>query len=65
MDNEYEQRNGGRIGEYGDIRVKNPAPGTRYDGGPNEGTRGLRAEPAQPGTRYDGGPDEGTRGPAR
>ena len=51
--------------EYGDLRVKNPTPGTRYDGGPNEGTRGLRAEPAQPGTRYDGGPDEGTRGPAR
>jgi hypothetical protein len=35
------------------------APGTRYDGGPEEGTRG--AVPArQPGVRYDGGPEEGT-----
>jgi hypothetical protein len=37
---------------------------TRYDGGPEEGTRGMtqqRSVPA-PGTRYDGGPDEGTRG---
>jgi hypothetical protein len=39
------------------------APGTRYDGGPEEGTRGAIAEPVAPGTRYDGGPDEGTRGP--
>jgi hypothetical protein len=42
------------------------APGTRYDGGPDEGTRGpLSVNPstgyATP--RYDGGPDEGTRGP--
>ena len=38
--------------------------GTRFDGGPDEGTRGLStgAAPA-PGTRFDGGPDEGTRGP--
>ena len=38
--------------------------GTRFDGGPDEGTRGLStsAVPA-PGTRFDGGPDEGTRGP--
>lgn len=35
---------------------------TRYDGGPEEGTRGsVPAEPA--GIRYDGGPEEGTRGP--
>jgi hypothetical protein len=47
---------------YGDF---NPATGrpdstsTRYDGGPEEGTRG--AVPArQPGVRYDGGPEEGT-----
>jgi hypothetical protein len=42
-----------------------PAPGTRYDGGPEEGTRGpssTPAPPAAPGTRYDGGPEEGTRG---
>jgi hypothetical protein len=37
-------------------------PGTRYDGGPEEGTRGAIAEPPAPGTRYDGGPEEGTRG---
>jgi hypothetical protein len=34
------------------------APGTRFDGGPDEGTRGTSA-PA-PGTRFDGGPDEGS-----
>jgi hypothetical protein len=39
---------------------------TRYDGGPEEGTRGALSvsEPVSPtaGTRYDGGPEEGTRG---
>jgi hypothetical protein len=38
--------------------------GTRYDGGPDEGTRGMtqqRSVPA-PETRYDGGPEEGSRG---
>ena len=42
------------------------APGTRFDGGPEEGTRGIIAQPKaqpQPGTRFDGGPEEGTRGP--
>jgi hypothetical protein len=38
------------------------APGTRYDGGPEEGTRAIIAVPQAPATRYDGGPDEGTRG---
>ena len=40
-------------------------PGTRFDGGPDEGTRGIQVappEPLAPGTRFDGGPDEGTRG---
>ena len=38
-----------------------PTGNTRYDGGPEEGSRGL--VPAQPpSTRYDGGPEEGTRG---
>jgi hypothetical protein len=47
---------------YGDF---NPATGrpdstsTRYDGGPEEGTRGVAPAP-QPGVRYDGGPEEGT-----
>jgi hypothetical protein len=39
------------------------APGLRYDGGPDEGSRGPRAVPPPADTRYDGGPDEGTRGP--
>jgi hypothetical protein len=33
--------------------------GTRFDGGPEEGTRGIVAT-RQPGVRYDGGPEEGT-----
>ena len=41
-------------------------PGTRFDGGPEEGTRGLIAQPRRPripaGARFDGGPEEGTRG---
>jgi len=39
--------------------------GTRYDGGPEEGTRGAISTPqvAPAGTRYDGGPEEGSRGP--
>jgi hypothetical protein len=37
--------------------------GTRFDGGPDEGTRGISTGHAlPPGTRFDGGPDEGTRG---
>jgi hypothetical protein len=36
--------------------------GLRYDGGPEEGTRGAQVAPVAPGTRYDGGPEEGTRG---
>ena len=36
--------------------------GTRFDGGPDEGTRGAQAIAPTPGTRFDGGPDEGTRG---
>jgi hypothetical protein len=38
-------------------------PGTRFDGGPDEGTRGIQPSVLPPGTRFDGGPDEGTRGP--
>jgi hypothetical protein len=38
-----------------------PAPNgtTRYDGGPEEGTRGAIASPRVRSTRYDGGPEEG------
>jgi type II secretory pathway pseudopilin PulG len=38
--------------------------GTRFDGGPEEGTRGLASQASAPATtRFDGGPEEGTRGP--
>ena len=48
-----------------------PAGTTRYDGGPEEGSRGPVKDYSQnsstgdvaPGTRFDGGPEEGTRGP--
>jgi hypothetical protein len=40
------------------------AAGTRFDGGPEEGTRGLASQRTAPAsTRFDGGPEEGTRGP--
>jgi len=49
----------------GSAGVSAPAPsGTRYDGGPEEGTRGLISGQS-PTTRSDGGPEEGTRGPTR
>jgi hypothetical protein len=37
--------------------------GIRYDGGPEEGTRGPAAAQPSATIRYDGGPEEGTRGP--
>jgi hypothetical protein len=43
------------------VTAAGPTGSTRYDGGPEEGTRGAVAGPPV-GTRYDGGPDEGTRG---
>ena len=46
-----------------DTVQQNLPAGTRFDGGPDEGTRGIQAQPVAPGTRFDGGPDEGTRGP--
>ena len=51
--------------------VTAPDPsGARYDGGPEEGTRGTSISPTRdplsapqsPSARYDGGPEEGTRG---
>jgi hypothetical protein len=51
----------------GAAQATTPAPSgdIRYDGGPEEGTRGalspVRPAPAA-GVRYDGGPEEGTRG---
>jgi hypothetical protein len=56
--------------------VPAPPSSTRYDGGPEEGTRGSRQSSAASssqvyvnpstgyaGTRYDDGPEEGTGGP--
>jgi type II secretory pathway pseudopilin PulG len=44
-------------------QVQTPA-GTRFDGGPEEGTRGPASQASAPvTTRFDGGPEEGTRGP--
>lgn len=44
-------------------------PGTRYDGGPDEGTRGATVvdtpNKALIEPRYDGGPEEGSRGLGR
>ena len=37
---------------------------TRYDGGPEEGTRGTVAV-QPPNSPYDGSPEEGTRGPVK
>jgi hypothetical protein len=44
------------------VTVTLPA-GQRYDGGPDEGTRGANATALPSDIRYDGGPDEGTVGP--
>jgi uncharacterized iron-regulated membrane protein len=46
------------------VASRGPAPaqttvGQRYDGGPEEGTRGV-AQTQRPAARYDGGPEEGT-----
>src|SRR5215207_10385935 len=41
------------------LSAPGPAGSTRYDGGPEEGSRAVA--PAQPpSSRYDGGPEEGT-----
>jgi hypothetical protein len=64
-----------QVGPYPSAGSLSPTlrPGTRYDGGPEEGTRGRFIAPAEgslsvppfPDTRYDGGPEEGTRGPGQ
>jgi hypothetical protein len=41
------------------VSTPSPAGSTRYDGGPEEGTRGV-VPARQPGVRYDGGPEEGS-----
>ena len=47
-----------------DLRIAPRPDGLRFDGGPDEGTRGVIAAWA-PDTRSDGGPEEGSRGPSR
>jgi hypothetical protein len=59
---------GPRAGHVGDVvsptQLPSPAvSSTRFDGGPNEGTRGAAVQYSAS-TRFDGGPDEGTRGAA-
>jgi hypothetical protein len=41
------------------VPLTSPPTSTRYDGGPEEGTRGAIGPSS---VRYDGGPEEGTRG---
>ena len=43
------------------LSAPGPTGNTRYDGGPEEGSRAI-VPAQQPSTRYDGGPEEGTRG---
>jgi hypothetical protein len=50
--------------DHGGAPVPDLRAGRRYDGGPEEGTRGV-VVPAASSTRYDGGPEEGSRGSAR
>jgi hypothetical protein len=46
------------------VSAPSPTGSTRYDGGPEEGTRGIVRSAPQPTSplvsRYDGGPEEGT-----
>src|SRR6476659_5242246 len=64
---DWSDGNGGRAASQGNSQAAsqsipsraNPT-GVRFDGGPNEGTRGIAAQPAN--VRFDGGPNEGTRG---
>jgi hypothetical protein len=60
---------GPRAGHVGDAVSASQLPATsvsstRFDGGPDEGTRGAAVAPVEyvGTTRFDGGPDEGTRG---
>jgi hypothetical protein len=43
------------------VSAPGPTGSTRYDGGPEEGSRSVVPTPP-PSARYDGGPEEGTRG---
>jgi hypothetical protein len=61
--NDEDQVNSAAVSKSAPAAQQQLPAGTRFDGGPEEGTRGLAAQPQLPaGTRFDGGPEEGTRG---
>ena len=61
--NDEDQVNSAAVSKSAPAAQQQLPAGTRFDGGPDEGTRGLSAQRQLPaGTRFDGGPDEGTRG---
>jgi hypothetical protein len=61
--NDEDQVNSAAVSKSAPAAQQQLPAGTRFDGGPDEGTRGMAAQPQLPaGTRFDGGPEEGTRG---
>ena len=52
---------GTTAGSATQVTAPSPTGTTRYDGGPEEGSRGV-IQVQRPGVRYDGGPEEGSRG---
>jgi hypothetical protein len=61
--NDEDQANSAAVSKSAPAAQQQLPAGTRFDGGPDEGTRGLAAQPQSPvTTRFDGGPEEGTRG---
>jgi len=62
--NDEDQVNSAAVSKSAPVAQQQLPVGTRFDGGPDEGTRGLTVQPQSPvTTRFDGGPNEGTRGP--
>lgn len=57
------QRSDGAPEEYKRVFPGPPVTDERYDGGPEEGTRGVAPAPPADIHRYDGDPEAGTRGP--
>jgi hypothetical protein len=61
--NDEDQVNSAAVSKSAPAAQQQLPAGTRFDGGPEEGTRGVAAQPQLPATtRFDGGPEEGTRG---
>jgi hypothetical protein len=52
-------QSGTRAGSAAAVSTPAPSDGIRYDGGPEQGSRGV-VPARQPGVRYDGGRKEGT-----